>query len=271
MPRGGPTPAGAGSAGLPPRGRQPAAQRPGGKTDRRPPQPAAAGGGRRAAGTGSRPGYTRRTKKKQFSHRQQPATQAAANAWQHQATLSTPQHLHCTAAHISTSAIRRHCASPWHSSAATHPRWHPRCQSAGCSRQRRTRQSTVRSSAAAVRPSPRASQHQPSQPPADQQRTSADSARPPQQPGSRNSSATATSPITLPAALITGIRTSAIHFPYIGAARSTNIHQRIDSQPTYISEKHLHAAIETKQNTYHITRRKQRFAWCLKTTESWLA
>ena len=57
MPRGGPTPAGAGSAGLPPRGRQPAAQRPGGKTDRRPPQPAAAGGGRRAAGTGSRPGY----------------------------------------------------------------------------------------------------------------------------------------------------------------------------------------------------------------------
>ena len=57
IPRGGPTPAGAGSAGLPPRGRQPAAQRPGGKTDRRPPQPAAAGGGRRAAGTGSRPGY----------------------------------------------------------------------------------------------------------------------------------------------------------------------------------------------------------------------
>ena len=57
MPRGGPTPAGAGSAGLPPRGRQPGAQRPGGKTDRRPPQPAAAGGGRRAAGTGSRPGY----------------------------------------------------------------------------------------------------------------------------------------------------------------------------------------------------------------------
>ena len=54
MPRGGPTPAGAGSAGLPPRGRQPAAQRPGGKTDRRPPQPAAAGGGRRAAGGGRR-------------------------------------------------------------------------------------------------------------------------------------------------------------------------------------------------------------------------
>ena len=234
---------------------------------------AAAGGGggrrrrRRATGTGSRPGYTRRTQKTVLSQ----AVASHTGSSQRAATPSdavnaaTSPLYRSSHQYVSDTPTLRQSVAQLGRDAPTMAPTMPvrRVQSTAANppaQQQRCVRHPGRRSISPVSRQPISSGLRQTQP----GRHSNPAAATAQQPQPVRSHCRQLSSRALEQAQYT-FHTSGQH------GQPTYISESTVSQHRYISEKHLHAAIETKQNTYHITRRKQRIAWCLKTTESWLA